>query len=553
MKMNETQQQAIDSEAKVILVTAGPGSGKTRTFVQRIWRMVNEGIDPKTIYAITFTNAAAKEMQERLFKLSSAIKLGYIGTLHGWMLRVIQRHPQAAGLAGRVTVLDEPAVDEMVESVIKLLNFTGPVKAVNSAIGKGIGHYREFNPAKCSPVDRVAYEFYHRMMTNGCLSFDAVLELGLQVLRSGVDTGCRHLMVDEFQDSCPIDFQIYQSLRPVPTMFMVGDPDQAIYSFRGGDQSLILRLAERPDVRLFKLETNYRSTEAVCQAANRLISYNQNRMLKECKPFKLQPGAVEKNVFKNEGTERHYICGQIATLTVNGVAPAEIAVLVRTNALAVEIASALKGCGIEVSSRKTVSRPPDWPAARTLVTMLTNPDNDFLARRFLEFRLGKERAQELANTARDNFTTLNESVLKIKNVGVPDVINIMVGMRLGVESVSMMREHIERLPEGATLPELQFALTQNEEQAAMGSGVTVATLHAAKGREWDIVFLPAWEDRILPMRRDGCDEEEERRLAFVGVTRAKTRCFISHSLTRTAPWQKDPQPTKPSKFYAEVL
>jgi len=584
MNLNPEQQAAATTDASRALVVANPGSGKTATYIARIRHLIATGARPDSIVAITFMNAAAAEISKRIdqqmlnvrvsFEADVAarvikegsiksetmpLRLGYIGTLHGFMLRLLQKHGHNIGLPPKLTVIDDAEREALVERCVKRLNFRGSLKLVDAAIEMGAEYYRTPGQLKrTDPAQLVAYEFYFQLFTNGSLTYDSILELGLLLVQMpNVKAAIKcydHLLVDEFQDSGALDVKIYDAL-PVNTRFMVGDPDQAIYGFRGGCQAEIMMESENPDTKVFTLAVNYRSGSAICDVANKLIAHNAKRLPKQIECGVEWAGRFDTEVFK---TGRHELdtvaamCEQ--NITVGGVAPGEIAVLCRTNALCQEFQAALKARGLEVHGRLKQDLPPDWATARAFVSLLANPDNDAMAMKFLRLRFEAKRAEQMQTEALNEFQSINERWLHIGTVMAADVTTAMVQAGLGQESVARVGALAALLEPESTATDVMLAMVQKEAAVEeTGRGIVVTTMHAAKGREFDVVYLPGWDHGLFPSRMN-VDTEEERRLAFVGITRARKACFVSRAERRMQRFGMPPllEEMSPGKFFTEV-
>ena len=180
MTLNFSQQAAVDCIAPSIVCSAAAGSGKTRVFVERIRRMIRDGTDPHSIVAISFTNVAANEIQKRL---GPDVTLGFIGTIHSFILRLLQDHGLVIGLPVRLTVLDEAESDVLLQDCVEKLTYSGTDIALKKEVLKGVDYFRSQCRAPKTDVERVAFEYYWKLMTTGCLTFDMILSLGLELIR----------------------------------------------------------------------------------------------------------------------------------------------------------------------------------------------------------------------------------------------------------------------------------------------------------------------------------------------------------------------------------
>ena len=539
MNLNPSQIEAINNPHPRILVSAAPGAGKTRVYIERIKRMVADGINPRTIIAVTFTNNAAAEIQRRL---GETVKLGYVGTLHGFLLRLLQEHGAIIGLASKLTVLDEVEAEACRKDAETKLSYKGTAKAVDAQISLGVGCFRGSCYKPKSDAERVSFEYYFGLLTTGCITFDMILDLGLELVQhlARPEIGqyrhirnFEHLLVDEYQDANGVDAQIYDAL-PVKTRFFVGDARQSIFGFRGGDINVMLSEAARPETKCLSLVENYRSALSICSAANRLMSHGNIGM---ADIICANPDIEGDFVFVAHdiaATEQSVIANEIKTLIAGSTAPDEIAVLLRTNALCADFRQTFESFGVPIKKKKAIENPLGWKQAKAFIGMLTNPESDRLAYKFVELKNGTEAAQKLQRAAVDNFSTINQDFLHIRNMQIEDVTTAMVQANLERESIGRIRQLIETLQPGASLLELQSAMMVQEAESCMeGPGVTVSTCHAAKGMEYEVVYIPAMEEGIFPSRGD---VEEERRLFYVAITRAKRIAVVSWCKQRVVKW-----------------
>ncbi len=561
MNLNPQQHAAVTHPSDRILCISGAGSGKTRVFVERIRHIIAQGADPRSIIALTFTVAASKVIQDRL---GAEIKLGYAGTIHGLLLRQLQQHGHIIGLATRLTVLDEAEAEALLVKVIADMNYKGTRKSVDEAVKKGCSHYRGGGTIIGNETSTVAFEFWHRILTTGCLTFDAILDLGLELVRmlSTTDQLRRfeHILIDESQDSSETDWRIYEAL-PVKNIFAVGDFSQRIFSFRGSCAGFEQLFNGSPKNGWTALELSdcYRCGSSIVDAANRLISHQPDHPMlpyREKKPMRSATGTAGEITVTGYDTAAEEASAVAAAIKqqLASTPATECAVLCRTNALAASFRATLKACGIPVRERKQTDNPLDWTLARAFIALLTNPESDRLAARFIDLKLGADRAAQMQREAVDDFTTINEKFLHIANVTPQDVTSAMVAAGIGRESVGRVRALVEQLDSGATMLELQGAIAELEEDNAEDTdGVTVCTIHAAKGREWEAVWLPAWEEGVFPSTRESAGEAlaEAQRLAYVAVTRAKSMCAISHASRRQFEWKGVVEMT-PSRFIQKI-
>lgn len=533
MNLTEWQKMAAESTNPLTLVVAGPGSGKTSTLIARLKWLVQRGIDPKEIVAITFTNDAAQEIEKRL-QVENSERLGFVGTLHSFMLRLLEKNGQ------RATVIDEEQVLEIVAGLITQHRWKGSAVAVTEAIALG-----PFAHSQGTPLDLIRLDYYQQLRRGNMLDFDSILFYGLSFVERSKTLPYSHVLWDEFQDSSLIDAKIFNKLA-IPNKFTVGDDCQSLYAFRGGKPSIFIDMLKSEKGLKVVLEQNFRSDIAICEAANRLIAHNQNRFEKKTVAVSQKTGSVEiLPHFGSPVLEMNAIASDIAKQS------GSIAVLTRTNALAGELASFLEAVGVKVKRKTVKAWPAGWRVARALLSVLANPDNDAAAYRFLKLSESEKKANQFKLQALASFTTINQQAWRYQNTQLSDVSTLFGLHGISLESRHFVEVTIEKLPAKATINDLLIALARDEgREQDQGEGVTVCTIHASKGREFDTVYLPAFEQGIIPSGR--ADIEEERRCAFVAITRARHRLVITHCQKRRVnQWQKDETAT-PSQFLSEI-
>lgn len=574
MKENtKSQNIAINTDAATVACVAGPGSGKTSVLVARVARLLAGGADPALIAVMTFTNAAARELERRLNDSRTVddgdVRLGYCGTLHAFALRALRDHGAAIGYGPRLSVLDEEGAGEMLAAKARTLGCRTPVKRLLELKSAG----RPARGVSLSVEQTVVAAYYDELLENGMVDLECLLPEFLRLLdrpdcREGM--AYEHLLVDEVQDASAQDWAIYDAL-PARRKFFVGDPDQAIYSFRGGRQDLFLRLIRSSVARVnvIPLEENFRCGRAVCAAANALIGRNVNRAPKDTIARLGAPdGIVTACGYETEGEEVGQVLTRIRALMTppDGVDPSQIAVLARTNAIAAPFRDALKAAGVQVAEAPRNAAPPDWGLARALVELLASPGNDALAFFYVAARERQRGASEKeaaakAHSVRQDAARARKSVNALwfnlpRSPALVEVARLMEREGLTAETRAKVNAIAQALPAGSGVLELaaDMALTRLL-PVEHSAGVHVGTVHGAKGREWDHVFLVGYEDEVTPGNALSVEvAEEERRVAFVGLTRARVGAHFTHSAQRRATWGRQEVLNRtPSRFIAEAL
>lgn len=570
-EMTERQQRAITSDAKQILCVAGPGSGKTTTLAHRIRRILSEGkCHPKAITAITYTNAAARNLEERinsgqLWSAAGGVQLGYCGTLHGYCLRMLKRHGQLFGYGDRTGIIDEDAARSLIETHAKQLSAKDPIDKILKL--KALGRPKGPN---FTASELVVLAYMEELAASGLLDYDLILTEFHRLLvtqpgiQRAIEAETEHLFVDEVQDSSLIDWKIFTEL-PIANKFLVGDPDQAIFGFRGGDPSLMVKTSFNTRCEVLYLEENFRCKPAICMAANRLIRHNTNRIEKETTsatpPNRDSGRVVAFGQTQNEGDEIAQVLGFARSSSLN---VDEFAIIARTNAIANGFREALKAGGIQVTEPPKSNLPPDWPMVRAIIEMMAQPTNDTLAYFYCVAAAQHKganafKARAVADDIRRAAMARGERINHGWAGAQPTIMEVPQALdrdKVSLESRMQVGEILRLLPPGSTITDLalEVATLERPIEPDKMTGVDVMTIHAAKGREWDIVFLVGFEDQVTPGSAASADVEEERRLAFVALTRARNAVYISHAAARRANWGTKPfQPHKVSRFLKEII
>jgi DNA helicase-2/ATP-dependent DNA helicase PcrA len=624
--LTPSQRAAVEHIDGPLLILAGPGSGKTRVVTHRIAHLVDQGIPPQQIAAVTFTNKAADEMRQRVEILLPTTAGLQLSTFHRFCARLLRRHAAQIGLTESFTIYDTDDSLRALRHVLERQEITATtfsprqIAAEISNAKNNLIEPQQYDSSGGMPLATVVAEIYplyqSQLLTASAVDFDdlllhvAVLLRDHPEIRQTLDARFRYLLIDEYQDTNFAQYAILRALsQDYPNLAATGDPDQSIFGWRGANIGNILKFEQDfPDVRVVRLEQNYRSTKNILRIADHLIQHNQQRKHKRLFTDNPEGDRVQITRYADGRDEAdsiaRYIGAQIATGRWKA---SDFSIFYRINALSRALEFALREQGIpyqlvkglEFFQRKEVK---DIVAYLQLVS---NPRDDCALLRILNTprrSIGKKTVAALTHHARDHDLPLLESA---RQAGLIDEIAKGTATRVArfvalydrlceaaagsleelmglVMSLSGYHEslaasdHEEDLDRLANIEELLTLGRQFDQQHPEAGGldlfleeialvgdtddwdestdrVTLMTLHAAKGLEFSIVFLIAAEEGLLPHERSREEEhalEEERRLLFVGITRAKQKLKIS--IARRRDFRGQRTLTIPSQFLMEL-
>jgi DNA helicase-2/ATP-dependent DNA helicase PcrA len=622
--LNEAQQAAVSAPVCPVLVLAGAGTGKTRAIIARIAYLISEkGAKPTSILALTFTNKAAGELNERLAGLlGEESVLPWAGTFHSFCARLLREYGELLGYRRNYTIYDTDDSERVLAGILRERGIAreelSPALLQDWISAKKNG--REAAAAKRHPFGRLLPEIleqYDRHLRQSqAMDFDDLLRLPIELFDAHPDILERvqkrylHLLVDEYQDTNRLQYELVRRLAQVHrSVFVVGDDDQSIYGWRGADLRNILEFEQDfPDAVVCRLERNYRSTEAILHVANDVI--HQNRARKEKRIWTSSEGGDKPilRVCRTDLDEAHEVVGEIYHLVHKQKASWQsFAILYRTNAqsrpfeealLAQAIPYTLVGA-IRFYERKEIKD------ALSYLRVVVNPSDELSLRRLFGAPprgIGPKAISHLERASQEWHCTLWDAVERVEEIpeltpaarvrlkatrdlissfqgksaslSVPQLISELVessGLRSQLEredtdEAQDRLENLEQLVEGAeerrkanpamTLSDFlqEIALISDvDDWRDRADTVTLMTLHAAKGLEFPYVFLVGLQEGLFPHERSGSgkeDIEEERRLFYVGVTRAKTRLYLTYATER---WQHGGIVSgEPSRFLREI-
>lgn len=585
--LNERQKEAVLHGEGPLLIIAGAGAGKTKTVTHRIARLMSEGVAGRQILAITFTNKAATEMRERLHKLvphnSGGMPLAT--TFHALGARLLREFHAEAGLPRAFAIWDRDDSTRAIKRIMESLSLGEPTpRAILGSLSRRKGEgltAAEFEQEVKSYRDRIVAQVWHAyekvLADEGALDFDDLLLRTLslirdnQAVREKLQARWQYLTVDEYQDTNRAQFEIVRLLAGARrNICVVGDADQNIYSWRGAQMEHLMQFEDQfPGAKVVLLEQNYRSTRTILAAANAVIAKNRNRREKNLFTDNDTGEPVQVYGARNEVDEAWYVAQNIAALLESGEKAGEIAVLYRENFQSRALEEALlshdvpyRVLGVRFFERaevkdvlsylraamnpknkqdmtRIIAVPPRGIGKVTLEKMLAGENIPGAAgAKVAAFRDMLAKIAHAANTlpASEAVRYAAEAsgiegwLAQDTERGQERLGNIRELVNLAVRFDSEQSpEGLEKLLEEAALQSEQDNLAEQDER----QGVSLMTVHASKGLEFDAVFVTGLEQGLFPsIRDDARDPEEERRLFYVAVTRARRRLYLSYAHER---------------------
>jgi DNA helicase-2/ATP-dependent DNA helicase PcrA len=619
-QLTSSQREAIFHIEGPLLVLAGPGSGKTRVITYRVAALIDSGIQPHNICAVTFTNKAADEMRQRVVALGTAAG-AHISTFHSLCVRILRRYADRAGINPNFSVYDESDQTRCIKQAVKdcdldTTNFS-PARMLE-AISALKNNLTDVDTFKAEADDffsktlaKIYARYQHILSERNALDFDDLLFKAAFLLQSCPDVCLelgnrfKFLLIDEYQDTNHAQYKIAKALVSSHNNICVtGDPDQSIYRWRGADIRNILAFEnDWPDATVVKLEENFRSTPNILEAADKLISFNQKRKQKTLIPTRPAGKDVVVSAFEDEAEEAQAVARQVKELSDLGASLSDMAVFYRINAMSRMLEEAFIQSkipyqvvrGVEFYGRKEIR---DLLA---YLKILVNPDDEIALLRIINTPprgIGKTTIDRVRAYAASHNISFLDALKKAKNIdslsNAPKA-KITAFVNMIEQFSSNITGQVARLAERVfTESGLEKSLQAGDNQGALenvnelinaahiydqqaqepslldylqqialfsdvdtydesGERVALMTLHCAKGLEFENVFIVGLEDGLLPHERGAGDEdetEEERRLFFVGMTRAKTGLYINYARYRTIRGQM--LRTIPSPFLYEL-
>ena len=623
--LNDAQRRAVATTEGYVRVIAGAGSGKTRALSRRFAYLVNElGILPGNILCVTFTNKSANEMRQRIHQLSGDNDTGYINTFHGFCDAVLREDSHAVQYPRSFLVLDNSDIDAMLRIIYEERGLTLRDMTFSAArdmieiqklfkrpdyyqdmITMSLDTLKEKYDRADTPADIIFYGYLYQEKKCFGLDYNDLIKFSLYIFRQRPDIRLKwqqrleYIMIDEFQDIDQLQYELMEVLCGYhKNLFIVGDPDQTIYTWRGADVKYLLDFDKKfPGTQTILMVENYRSTPEILAVANSLIDKNRNRIKKELKPILPAGTPVVCHFAQTQEAEARWMAGEMRRLHEAGTPFRDMTVLYRAHYVTRAVEEVLLEekipytiySGVQFFDRMEIKD------ALSYLRMIAYKD-DLSFRRIANVpkrNLGKRRMEFLQEYAEQRGCLLYQALLDnledpiIKGTGAGKFISLIESFAAGYEGrpVSEVLSAIlnesgyekmlrtegsqERLDNLAELKQSVYeyettcgeevtlehylaraALFTNADTAEQGDRVKLMTVHAAKGLEFPCVFLCGMNEGVFPSRKVRTRQamEEERRLAFVAVTRAEKELYLSEADGRNF----DGSPRYPSRFLLDI-
>ncbi|XXM72095.1 DNA helicase PcrA [Lysinibacillus sphaericus] len=628
--MNPQQAEAVKATEGPLLIMAGAGSGKTRVLTHRIaYLMVEKGVNPYNILAITFTNKAAREMKERINKiLGGASEDIWISTFHSMCVRILRRDIDRIGMNRNFTILDSTDQQSVIKSILKDKNIDPKKFDARSILGSISSAKNELiTPEEFSKtaggyydqvVSDVYTEYQKRLRKNQALDFDDLIMTTIHLFQRVPEVlefyqrKFQYIHVDEYQDTNRAQYMLVKLMASrFQNLCVVGDSDQSIYRWRGADIANILSFEkDYPRAKVILLEQNYRSTKRILQAANEVIQKNSNRKPKNLWTENHDGEKISYYRADSEQTEAQFVTGKIKEMVDSGKRKySDFAILYRTNAQSRVMEEVLLKSNIEysiVGGIKFYDRK-EIKDILAYLRLIANPDDDISLQRVINVPkrgVGATSIDKIARYAADHDISMFSALEEADFIGLsPKITKAVIEFKEMVKGYTGMQEYlsvtelVEEILEKSGYTDMLKAEKSIESQSRLENldeflsvtksfeqsnddkslvafltdlalvadidkldeddqpkdSVILMTLHAAKGLEFPVVFLMGMEEGVFPHSRSLMEEdemEEERRLAYVGITRAEEELYMTNAQMRTLFGQTKMNPV--SRFISEI-
>lgn len=611
-KLNNEQKKAATFKDGPCLVIAGAGSGKTKVLTTRIANLIENGVKPYNILAITFTNKAAGEMRERVNNIINAHD-AFIGTFHSFGLKIIRENGALFNLTSAFTLIDTEDQTSIIKKIMKDINITDKmispafIKSKISFIKNNMLSDSEIANFLISENEKIAVKIYYEyekiLKRNNTLDFDDLLKKPVELFNSNKEVlekyqdKFKYILIDEYQDTNEVQYKLVKLLsKKYLNLFVVGDPSQSIYAFRGANYQNILNFEKDfKGCTVIKLPQNYRSTQTILDAANEVISHNKQR--KDLDLFSdLGQGVKIKYIRTfNDSMENKRVVDEIQKLYEDGYNRKDMAIFYRTNAQSRSIEDALVKANIpyKVFGSFYFYKRKEIKDLLAYLKLIANPSDDVSLERVInepKRKIGDKTIENLREKARSLNISMFEAIdsgkeLEFKNL-ILNLIEIskdtsITGLIDKTLELSKMKEtyendkslesdiRLENLMEFRSVSEtyeketgnvnlsdflMEVSLVSDAAEYSLDSdAVTLMTVHSAKGLEFKAVFIIGLEENIMPISKALYDDEEleeERRLMYVAITRAKEKLYLLNAGRRMLYGNMQMNP--PSRFISEI-
>lgn len=611
-KLNNEQKKAATFKDGPCLVIAGAGSGKTKVLTTRIANLIENGVKPYNILAITFTNKAAGEMRERVNNIINAHDV-FIGTFHSFGLKIIRENSALFNLTSAFTLIDTEDQTSIIKKIMKDINITDKmispafIKSKISFIKNNMLSDSEIANFLISENEKIAVKIYYEyekiLKRNNTLDFDDLLKKPVELFNSNKEVlekyqdKFKYILIDEYQDTNEVQYKLVKLLsKKYLNLFVVGDPSQSIYAFRGANYQNILNFEKDfKGCTVIKLPQNYRSTQTILDAANEVISHNKQR--KDLDLFSdLGQGVKIKYIRTfNDSMENKRVVDEIQKLYEEGYNRKDMAIFYRTNAQSRSIEDALVKANIpyKVFGSFYFYKRKEIKDLLAYLKLIANPSDDVSLERVInepKRKIGDKTIENLREKARSLNISMFEAIdsgkeLEFKNL-ILNLIEIskdtsITGLIDKTLELSKMKEtyendkslesdiRLENLMEFRSVSEtyenetgnvnlsdflMEVSLVSDAAEYSLDSdAVTLMTVHSAKGLEFKVVFIIGLEENIMPISKALYDDEEleeERRLMYVAITRAKEKLYLLNAGRRMLYGNMQMNP--PSRFISEI-
>ena len=610
--LNDKQKEAVNITEGPLLVIAGAGSGKTKVLTTKVAHLVLDcNVSPENILAITFTNKAAREMKDRIISMVGNIAYQIqISTFHSFGLSILKNHYDKVGLEKNFTILDSDDCNTLIKNILKDMNVDENYKGIRNIISNNKNslispvEYERFVNTDYDKIVLEVYERYqNRLKRNNSVDFDDLLYLPIVLFKNNKDVleeyqnKYKYVLIDEYQDTNEAQYKLTKMIcSKYKNICAVGDDSQSIYSWRGSNYRNILNFEkDYPNCKTVYLEQNYRSTKTIINASNDVIKNNKNRKDKNLWTDNEEGALIEYNTLANEKDEAYYVVSEINKLIDEGIDYKDIAILYRTNAQSqtMEKELVLNNIPYKIVGSQYFYNRKEIKDLMAYLKLIYNKDDDVSLLRIINVprrKIGKVTIENLINKANDLNTSIFDAISSSKELEFKELIN---DFRAKKDSMSLVdfvsyvldksgllhelesektiesETRIENLNEFKTVAyqfEEMYGIISLEdflseislvsditEYKSNDNAVTLMTIHLAKGLEFGNVFIIGLEESIFPHFNSFNSEEEleeERRLCYVALTRAKNRLYLLNASSRAIYGNRVRNPE--SRFIKEI-